>query len=467
MILIFVRKRRFFGIDMDKKTSQELNDVLAYQNKELNNIQKIETASLDKAISESEALLQSLGYELPERTSLTTNKKELSTVDWDTLVLEARKTVGDQNKIEDLFSESELAINREAVKAINHDFKQIYKLDKYDYMIAFSAGFLSAVTDILLVGIPKPGESGTEAGPLSNWIRDKFDKWIPEEKISILETNPASKVPFDAQDNRNTNEYVEGLSSYYHRIYELGHDPLIGFVVGVYDIMHGSMTTIDKNGAFVTQILENYADRKEGNFFKAIYKEFIHLLSDVNTEMGLPAPLMGLLNLIQTGPIYDDKTLSEIIRNMYYQGYDFIHACSLSIPVLIIEVLTRMLYSIKRMKEGVDIKDAIAISTDREKNPKLGTILFISHSIATAANAGKIYFADESDKLQAINYLEFIAFAINSFKQLKWAIIDKPELATQYYNEQIYSEMDNMFASIDEFNKTHYIFTESKETALI
>ena len=66
-----------------------------------------------------------------------------------------------------------------------------------------------------------------------------------------------SKVSFDAQDNRHTTEYVEGLSAYYHRMLSLGHDPLLGFVFGVYDIMHGTMTTIDKNGKFVCQVMEN------------------------------------------------------------------------------------------------------------------------------------------------------------------------------------------------------------------
>jgi len=441
---------------MNKKDLQELNDVLAYQKQELSKIDTINITSIDKAIDESEELLRSLGYDLPER-HINKYKAELSVPEWDALLEEARSVVGNQNKIEDLFTKEELESNALAIKAINHDFKQVYKLDKYDYLIAVSAGLLSALVDILLVGIPSPSENGVKAGPLSNWIRDRFDKWIPEEKVHELEGMKSVKVPFDAQDNRHTKEFVAGLSTYYHRLYELGHDPLIGFVVGVYDIMHGSMTTIDQFGNLVNQTIDVYNDRIEPKVFKAIAKEFLHLKSDVNTAMGLPAPLMGLFNLIQTGPIVDEQTLSDIIRNMYYQGYDFIHACSLSIPVIIIEVVTRICYTLRRLNDGIELKDAIAISTDREKNPKLGTILFIAHSIAAAANAGKIYFASDENKLQAINYAEWIAFAINSYKQLKWAIIEKPKLAQQYLDESIYDDFGQINQRISQFAEQYYI----------
>lgn len=54
------------------------------------------------------------------------------------------------------------------------------------------------------------------------------------------------KTPYDAQDNRNTTINVEGLSSYYHRVLSFGHDPIIGFIAGIFDIVTGRMTTLDK-----------------------------------------------------------------------------------------------------------------------------------------------------------------------------------------------------------------------------
>ena len=84
-----------------------------------------------------------------------------------------------------------------------------------------------------------------------------------------LANSKVSKVPYDAQDNRHTKIHVEGLSAYYHRLLQLGHDPLLGFVFGVADILTGRMTTIDKTGKIVPQVMDNYADRRETNVFAA------------------------------------------------------------------------------------------------------------------------------------------------------------------------------------------------------
>ena len=153
------------------------------------------------------------------------------------------------------------------------------------------------------------------------------------------------------------------------------------------------MTTIDKAGNIVSQVMENYADRKESDIFAALAKQIIHFKSDVTTSMGLPAPLMSLFNLLQFGSIgEEEQTIAEIVQGMYYEGYDFIHFCSMSIPMMLIEVVVRLGYAIKRIKEGYSIKDSIPLSLNREKHPKLATMLFIAHTGATAVNAGKVYF---------------------------------------------------------------------------
>lgn len=445
---------------MDKKNAKrEINDVLYYQDIQLKELSD-NKLSINTCVEDSETLLKELGYQLPSKTEDNKpSKKVINVQGWHDIVEQAEKCTGSGHEIEDLFSQKELIENSIFVKTINDDFKQIYRLDKIDYTICICCGLLAAVTDILLVGIPGPGVNGTEAGPLSDWIRDRFHEMIPDEKVAELEKFKYAKVPYDAQD-RNTLIYVEGLSAYYHRLLEIGHDPLLGFIVGVYDIMHGSMTTIDKRGMLVNQVMENYSDRIETRLFDAIAKEFLHLMSDVNTSMGLPAPLMSLFNFLQVGKIGEDKlNIAEIVQGMYYQGYDFIHFCSMSIPVMLVEVLTRVCYTAKRMREGIPLKDAVAITTDREKNPKLGTMMFIAHSIAAASNAGKVYL---SKRPEAINYPQWIVFAVNSYKQLKWSMIDKPELAEEYYTERIYEELSGVYESIDSFIEENYTLSDER-----
>ena len=263
-----------------------------------------------------------------------------------------------------------------------------------------------------------------------------------------LANSKVSKVPFDAQDNRNTTVYVEGLSAYYHRLLSLGHDPLLGLVIGVADILTGRMTTIDKTGKIVSQIMENYADRKESDVFSAIAKQIIHFKSDITTSMGLPAPMMGLFNLLQFGSVgEEEQTIAEIVQGMYYEGYDFIHFCTLSIPVMIVEVVTRIGYGVKRIKEGHAIKDSIPFSLSREKHPKLGTMLFIGHSAATAINAGKVYFTKNP---MAINYPQWIVFAKYSYQQLKWVVLQKPNARDAYVCGILYEELNEILNTTNE-----------------
>ena len=155
-------------------------------------------------------------------------------------------------------------------------------------------------------------------------------------------------------------------------------------------------------------------------------------------------PLMSLFNLLQFGSIgEEEQTIAEIVQGMYYEGYDFIHFCSMSIPAMLVEVIVRLGYAIKRIKEGHRVKDSIPLSLTREKHPKLATMLFIAHAGATATNAGKVYFTKNP---VAINYPQWIAFAKYSYSQLKWALLGKPTLRDAYVRGKINEEFDDVLA---------------------
>lgn len=432
------------------ETEQQFNNVLNHQSKELSSIKRLDMSSVEARISESEALLKELGIstEILPKVVNPEAQKVMVVPTWEELCIQAEQEVGSTTDLESLFTDEELRMNQVALRALNTDYNNIHKLDKIDITICAAAGILGAVVDILLIGIPQKTLDGLKGGPLSNYVRDWFNQRFPEEEMEKLANSKVSKVSFDAQDNRHTTEYVTGLSAYYHRLLSLGHDPILGLIFGVYDILTGKMTTIDKTGKIVSQVMENYADRKESDIFAAIAKQIIHFKSDITTSMGLPVPLMALFNLLQFGSIgEEEQTIAEIVQGMYYEGYDFIHFCSMSIPTMIIEVIIRLGYGIKRIKEGNAIKDSIPFSLNREKHPKLSTMLFIGHSAATAVNAGKVYFTKNP---MAINYPQWIAFAKYSYKQLKWVLLEKPELRDAYVRGIIAEELNEVYAEIDE-----------------
>ncbi len=431
------------------EVEQQINNVLAFQDRELKAIKTLEKDDLEVRISESEDLLRSLGYELPQKTALklVPQKRVMVVPSWENLCLEAEKSVGSNCGLESIFTLEELENNSIAIRQLCEDFNALHRLDKNDIAISAVAGLVGAAVDILMVGIPQKTPGGLSAGKLSDHIRKAFEKKFPEEEMERLANSKVSKVPFDAQDNRHTTENVEGLSAYYHRLLSLGHDPLLGFIIGVSDILTGRMTTIDKHGKIVSQVMENYADRKESDIFAALAKQIIHFKSDITTSMGLPAPLMSLFNFLQFGSIGEaEQTIAEIVQGMYYEGYDFIHFCSMSVPVMLVEVITRLGYAFKRIKEGHPVKESIPFSLDRNKHPKLATMLFIGQAGATAINAGKVYFTKNP---MAINYPQWIAFAKYSYSQLKWALIQKPELRDKYVKGRLFEELTSVISDID------------------
>lgn len=443
------------------ETEKQINSVLKHQDEALKSIHFPSTAEADVTAAKANALLRRLGYQPDSLKGLVPAqpRKTMVIPTWKQCCAEAEKYVGTDCELESLFTEDELRDNELAIKQLNEEFNALHRLDAFDISIAALAGLVGATVDILLVGIPQKTPDGLKGGPLSNYVRDYFDKKFPEEEMQKLANSKVSKVPYDAQDNRHTTIRVEGLSAYYHRLLQLGHDPLLGFVFGVADIVTGRMTTIDKAGNIVSQVMENYADRKESDIFAALAKQVLHFKSDVTTSMGLPVPLMSLFNLLQFGSIgEEEQTIAEIVQGMYYEGYDFIHSCSMSIPAMIVEVIVRLGYAIKRIKEGHVVKDSIPLSLNREKHPKLATMLFIAHAGATVANAGKVYFTQNPI---AINYPQWIAFAKYSYSQLKWVLLEKPTLRDAYVRERINEELDAVLMETDttfeEFSRNYVV----------
>lgn len=441
---------------------QEMNAVLKHQDEMLSSIHFPSEEQTDAVISKVEELLRRLGKDPQNAQSLPVIKKVpkvITVPTWEELVKDAEHHIGLNCDLESIFTEVELQSNEAAIRQMREEYNALHRLDGFDISIIALASIVGAAVDILLVGVPEKSKTGLKAGPLSDYIRDYFDKVFPEEEMKALANSKNSKVPYDAQDNRHTTIRVEGLSAYYHRLLQLGHDPVLGFVFGVADILNGKMTTIDKMGNIVSQVMDNYADRRESTIFAALAKQILHFKSDVTTSMGLPVPLMALFNLLQFGSIgEEEQTIAEIVQGMYYEGYDFIHFCSMSVSAMLVEVIVRLCYAIKRKAEGYPMKDCIPFSLNHDKHPKLATMLFVAHAGAAAANAGKVAFTQNP---VAINYPEWLAFAKYSYIQLKWVLIEKPAKRDAYIRGKINDDLNALLIesekTFDEFSSDYKV----------
>jgi hypothetical protein len=353
-----------------------------------------------------------------EETKL--NDKKINFTTWDEYVADCYK-YSMKNEINP-FEAYEMFLTKADLELINSEkYSKQFKWDKWDYMFVGLAGLVAAVTDIFIVAIPKDMESGVYKGqkgsPLTAWLQslklpDGIQSWLEE----------MAKVPYD-----NT-----GGST--HRIDTFGHDPILGLIFGVIDIIRGTSTSI-KNGNI---IIENVGIGT--NPVEALIKQFIHLCSDVCTTRGLPVPFASIFKLLDVGSFKRSNgktaTISQLTTWMYYHGYDLRHFATMSITPASIEIILRMYVMIRHYVENDDVVFKVA------SNPKYRSMLLSSHSIACAANVGKIYLRQGNPL--AINYAEWLMLIRYLAPSVKYWLFDKGELELQHLesiNEDIWNEL--------------------------
>jgi hypothetical protein len=277
-------------------------------------------------------------------------------------------------------------------------------LDRYDVAIMAAAGLVAGLVDFLIVRIPKGmkylgkyEQAGTPFAELWKAFEVDDNNWLASY----------CKTGFDQ------------LKGYDHRWKTLGHDPLIGLVVGTIDIMRGGLTGIGKDGHLIN--LSNMAD-PVANPFAAFVIEIMHLISDGFTKMGLPAPGWPLLQAFQLGSFGEkERTIGELARGMYFMGYDARHFLTMSASVAAAEVVLRGGIIIRRKLDSQFNEDyehtAIIANADHiDEHPKFQAMALGAHCVAAAINVGKV--ACYHGNPLAINYAEWLRFFHAAFAYL-------------------------------------------------
>ncbi|MEZ4728054.1 MAG: hypothetical protein R3E79_13065 [Caldilineaceae bacterium] len=418
--------------------------VLTYQARTLHETQeKVEQLlkKQEETIYQTEAVLAELGITSlqPVQSVLPSHKEWPDLRTWAEIVAEVEQQIDSPPQFCDILLPEEVEQAEQKIILLRGEFNSLHRFDKIDWAICGVAGILAALVDILLVQMPKhPGFLGgtaAEGGPLANWIRKKVNSTLSSAEIKRLERE--HWVPYDPSTSVNLQQKVAGLGPSTHRFQSLGHDPIVGFLFGVKDILQGSFTAIDNTGKLVIQPASmGDATIFTMNLFDAIGRVFGHLQSDVATATGLPVPLMPLFQFLQFGKIgKHGYTIGEMTRIMYRSHYDFRHFLAMSVAPLMIEILVRLCYMSKRMDEGYSLANSIPFSlSGDEHKPKLHTMLFCAHLVATAANAGKVTI---SQNPLTINYSQWLAFFRYAIPQAKWTLFDKENMRLRFVHETL------------------------------
>jgi len=212
-------------------------------------------------------------------------------------------------------------------------------------------------------------------------------------------------------------------------------------------LLLGEFSAIDKYGKLIVQQTSNYPFMAGENIFVRIMTALQvvagHFASDVATKKGLPAPLMPFLSFVQSGSIGEKgRTVADMSRAMYHQGYDFRHFIACSIQVIIIEAIVRIGFFAKSVFNGNSFKDSIPFGN----KPKLRTQLFLANTIAIAMNAGKIAVTQSPLSLNWAQWLSFFRYLI---PQAAWVLWGKDEARHRYILDAIDDDRQSVIAEVN------------------
>ncbi|MGL4849576.1 MAG: hypothetical protein ACRC28_11765 [Clostridium sp.] len=251
--------------------------------------------------------------------------------------------------------------------ALKHD-----KCDKYDYLIAVGSGAIAGLIDVFLVGSPKDSTLGNWTDNQVDGIVKKFAKsqgWAPrggnEENVgsAIGFLEGQFKVNYDQRYTSDVGN-IFNMSTRNHHLKSLSHSPdIIGLFFSVLDQFTGTSTFID-NGSIIRIRNSETFELQGGNFlaklFCAITNWFGHLISDIagssggrpsGRGSGISIPFYELFGLCNFGGFTvggHRQTVAKIATRVFEEGYDLRFGITMTIPVILNELVIRLVWALKR-----------------------------------------------------------------------------------------------------------------------
>lgn len=441
---------------------KDFNKVLKMNQNESFSLEKQCSSQIDKldeSINSSEALLKSLGYNLPDKPVIKKEQKLSSEIQeiksYDDLVRKANAEIQNDIELEDLLSEKEFQEAYKRLDAIHDEFSHKTGIvNKTDLIFLGIATALQTVKSLLFGRVAGKFDYGNSFNPDARLAHN--DKSIEKEHrrandgfkekhenngygywMYILYQTP----PYDiTKGSPSINRNMEGG---YHRIHTLGHDPILGWIFGTANILTDTITFEDFKSNRVIRnpkmmitpesvpLAKLFGESFEMckadslNLPAAIFAEGCHLKSDEFTKLGLPVPILEAIN-------------TDFASKLYKSNYDALcfsrdlkivgASAGISIFIDMIIGLVHGLFN----KEKIN-KDLYEVRTRK--------ILLISNSIASTSNIIQTLITDNPKNLDIGGLLVSLS---HLFMDLRFISRIKEEFIKQELNKDLIKELERL-----------------------
>lgn len=441
------------------KMNQDITNSI-YSDKDLINTRNQADSCIDSSIE----LLKSLGKSVPPRKESSTFQLEHrpQIEEWDSLVAQANEYEPRPVFLEDIMSESEIQLAFNELDEINKAFSQKTSIiNKCDLSFLIIATALQVAKSLIFPYIAEKFDYGKSFDPekrlnhndksiekthkeANDRFRDKhIEKHGKGNWINIL----YQTVPYDI--TKGSSDIGINMGGRYHRMYTLGHDPILGWIFGTANILTDCITfnTFQTNrisridpltGAKKMHITPEIVlmgtmfgecyDMIQADYLNlpaAIFAQAQHLKSDKYTKLGLPVPVLPAIN-------------ENFASNLYRENYD---ALCLGRDIKIVGVsfiVSKLIDIIISLTHGLFRKENESKQLYEVRTRK---ILLISNSIASTSTIINAAITQNPKRLDIGSLLNTIS---HLFTDIRFIAKIKQEFINNEISIRLKKEIDEI-----------------------
>lgn len=428
--------------------------------------------SADSNISSSMKLLVSLGKneEILNLSAEIAKKDDNSSLEhrpqvksWDEIVAQANLHEPNPVVLEDIMTESEIQSAFDELDEINAQFsRKTSIINKTDLSFLAIATALQVTKTLVFPYVAEKFDYGKSFNPSERLdhndesivkahkeANDKFKEKHKKEDntgrwINIL----YQKVPYDiTKGSKDLGIYMGGK---YHRMYTLGHDPILGWIFGTANILTDCITfnnlhtnrisrvdpltgkknmIITPEVVFMGQMFKECYDEVRAdslNLPAALFAQAQHLKSDEFTKLGLPVPLLSSIN-------------EEFASKLYSENYDALCFARDTKVVGASFVVSKLFDIIISLTHGLFRK------TDENKDlyeVRTRKILLISNSIASSSTIINTAITNNPKNLDIGSLLNTITHLFSDVRFIA-------RIKQEFIENEISSRLQKEIAEID------------------